>query len=184
MTRREEVSVFSVVNQADSTVHRDLEEWSRVAAKLVNQAVENDSPLQSRIEANARLISLIQEDAVSTPENFRGVRDSSENLQAGAIVSNMGDRLYVDFIATAPWNITGEEPKSVRRAATMLMAHIVRESIDKGYEGRIIVDAVASSADFYRRMGFIETEESLASVPEIILTPEAALDFLSDITGE
>lgn len=66
----------------------------------------------------------------------------------------------------------------------MLMAHIVRESVDKGYEGRIIVDAVASSADFYRRMGFIETEESLAFAPEMILTPEAALDFLSDITGE
>lgn len=120
MTRWEEVSVFSVVNQADSTVHRDLEEWSQVAAKLVNQAVENNSPLQSRIEANARLISLIQEDAVSTPENFRGVPDSSENLQAGAIVSNMGDRLYVDFIATAPWNITGNEPNV--RTATMLMA--------------------------------------------------------------
>ncbi len=77
--------MFSVVNQADSTVHRDLEEWSRVAAKLVNQAVENDSPLQSRIEANARLISLIQEDAVSTPENFRGVRDFSGSLQAGVL---------------------------------------------------------------------------------------------------
>lgn len=71
MTRREEVSVFSVINQADSAVHKELEEWSRVTAKLVNQAVENNSPLQSRIEANARLISLIQSDTVSTPKNFR-----------------------------------------------------------------------------------------------------------------
>ena len=66
----------------------------------------------------------------------------------------------------------------------MLMAYIVRESIDKGYEGQIIVDAVGGTPSFYRRMGFIETRESLASVPEMVLTPEAARNFLSDIAGE
>lgn len=176
--------MFYFVNTADSSVRSDLEEWSRVSVSNVNQAIENDSPLQSRIEANARLISLIQEDAVSTPENFRGVRDSNGSLQAGAIVTDMEDHLYVDYLATAPWNITGDELLSVRRAATRLMAQIVRESIDLGYEGQIVVDAVAESADFYRRMGFIETGESSASAPEMVLTPEAARDFLDDLIGE
>lgn len=184
MTRQEEVSVFSVVNQADSAVHRDLLEWSRVAAELVNQAVENNLPLRRRIEANARLISLIQSDAVSTPENFRGVRDISGSLQAGAIVTDMDDYLYVDYMATAPWNITRDSPLSVRRAATMLMATIVRESIEQGYGGQIMVDAVGGTTDFYRTMGFIETEEGAASAPEMVLTPEAARDFLDDVTGE
>ena len=176
--------MFSVVNQADSSVYRDLEEWSRVAANNVNQAIENNSPLRGRIEVNAKMISLIQEGALLQAEDFRGIRDRALELQAGAIVTDMGDRLYVDFIATAPWNITGDEPKSVRKAATMLMAHIVTESIDKGYEGRIIVDAVGSSANFYQRMGFIETGESLAIAPEMVLTSEAARNFLSDIAGE
>jgi hypothetical protein len=175
--------VFSVVNQAEEAVHRDLEEWSRVAAKLVNQAIETGSPLRRRIEANARLISLIQSDAVSTPENFRGVRDTNGSLQAGAIVTDMDDYLYVDYMATAPWNITRDSPRAVRRAATMLMAQIVRESIDQGYGGQIIVDAVGT-ADFYRTMGFIETGFGSASAPEMVLTSEAARDFLDDVTGE
>ena len=169
--------MFSVVNQADSSVYRDLEEWSRVAA-------ENNSPLRGRIEVNAKMISLIQEGALLQAEDFRGIRDRALELQAGAIVTDMGDRLYVDFIATAPWNITRDSPRAVRKAATMLMAHIVTESIDKGYEGRIIVDAVGGTADFYQRMGFIETEQGAASTPEMALTPEAARDFLDDVTGE
>lgn len=178
--------MFNFVNTADSSVRSDWEEWSRVAASNVNQAIENDSPLLSRrIEANARLISLIQSDAVSTPENFRGVRDTNGSLQAGAIVTDMEDHLYVDYLATAPWNITGDEPtKSVSRAATRLMAQIVRETIDKGYGGRIIVDAVGGTAEFYRTMGFIETGEGSASAPEMVLTPEAARDFLDDVTGK
>lgn len=176
--------MFYFVNTADSRVRSDLEEWSRVAAELVNQAIENDLPLRSRIEANARMISLIQEGALLQAEDFRGVRDSAGNLQAGAIVTDMGKYLYVDFIVTAPWNMKEDSPKSVRRAATMLMAQIVRESIDLGYEGRIIVDAVASSADFHRRMGFIETGSSSAFAPEMVLTPEAARDFLDNLIGE
>lgn len=175
---------FSAVNQANSAVHRDLAEWNQVAAQLVDRAVESNSPLIRQIEANARLISLIQSDALSTPENFRGVRDLKGNLQAGAVVTDMDDYLYVDYMATAPWNIVRDSPRAVRKAATMLMAQIVRESTERGYRGQIIVDAVGGTADFYRTMGFVETEEGSASAPEMVLTPEAARDFLDDVAGE
>ena len=66
----------------------------------------------------------------------------------------------------------------------MLMAQIVRESIDKGYGGRVVVDAVGGTADFYQRMGFIETEAGSTITPEMALTPEAARDFLDELTGE
>lgn len=172
--------MFSAVNQANSAVHRDLAEWSQVAVQLVNQAIESNLPLLRRIEANARLISLIQSDAVSTPENFRGVRDINGSLQAGAIITDMGDYLYVDYMATAPGNITRDSPRAVKKAATMLMAQIIRESIERGFRGQIVVDAVGETADFYRTMGFRETEEGSASAPEMLLTPEAARDFLND----
>lgn len=175
--------MFDFINTADDRVRSDLEEWSTVAANNVKQAIENDSPLRGRIEANARLISLIQEGALLQAEDFRGVRRAG-NLQAGAIVTDLGECLYVDFLVTAPWNITEDSPKSVRRAATMLMALIVRESRDQGYEGRIMVDAVGGTAEFYRRMGFIETEFSSTLAPEMVLTPEAARDFLDDLIGE
>jgi len=73
--------VFSVVNQADSRVRSDLEEWNSVAASNVNQAqaVSEDSPLLGRIEANARLILLLRANSLVEPESFRGVRDLTGN---------------------------------------------------------------------------------------------------------
>lgn len=169
--------MFSVVEQADSATRRDLEEWSRVASVNVNRAIEENSPIRRDISRNARLISLIQEDSVSTPENFRGVRDSSGNLQAGAIVNNMEDHLYLDYIATAPWNVTFDSPRSLRGAGRALMAQLVRESIENGHGGRIIAD-VAGSASFYQRIGFVPTGEGSQLAPEMELTPEAARNFL------
>ncbi len=73
--------MFSVVNQADSRVRSDLEEWNSVAASNVNQAqaVSEDSPLLGRIEANARLILLLRANSLVEPESFRGVRDLTGN---------------------------------------------------------------------------------------------------------
>lgn len=184
LDHHEDVNVFSFVDRADYTIHQELSEWSRVANSNLSRAIEDNSPLRDRVQANAGMIALIQEGALLQPEDFRGMRDRAGNLQAGAIVTDIGEYIYVDFLASAPWNITGDEPRAVRRAATMLMAQIVRESIDKGYGGRVVVDAVGGTADFYQRMGFIETEAGSTITPEMALTPEAARDFLDELTGE
>lgn len=46
------------------------------------------------------------------------------------------------------------------------------------------LDAVGGTANFYRRMGFIETEPGETITSEMALTPEVARDFLDDVTGE
>ena len=80
--------MFSVINQANFTVRRDLEEWDRVAQENVNQALfalYAEEPIRRRIDVNARVVSFIQVEALTAPEDFRGVRDDRGNLQAGAI---------------------------------------------------------------------------------------------------
>ena len=75
--------MFGVVYQADSVIQTDLEEWNRVANENVNQAVqalEEDSPLQRRIEQNARVVLLIQSESLASPADFRGVRDSRKTI--------------------------------------------------------------------------------------------------------
>jgi hypothetical protein len=59
------------------------------------------------------------------------------------------------------------------------MHSIVRESLDRGYNGRIIVDATGS-AGFYRKMGFIETGEGSINAPEMVLTSEAAKKLMEE----
>ncbi len=171
--------MFYVVRQADSVVYRDLEEWSRVAAELVNQVIENDSPLQSRIETNARVILYMNEEALVSPEDFRGVRDDRGILQAGAIVIEMDDHLFVEYLATAPWNVTKDSPRAIRKAATALMAELARESDRNGHSGRIILNAIPDAVEFYQKIGFVETGEGSPNAPEMELTPRAALRLIN-----
>jgi predicted N-acetyltransferase YhbS len=64
-------------------------------------------------------------------------------------------------------------------AARSLIRSISRESLDRGYNGRIIVD-VAGSAEFYKKMGFVETGERSVNIPEMVLTSEAAKKLIEE----
>lgn len=119
-----DMCAFSFVNQATSAIRRDLEEWFAVAVENASRAIEDDLPLRRRIETNARVISLIQEESLVSPEDFRGIRDDQGILQAGAIVIDMENHLFVEYIATAPWNVTGDSPRAIRKAVTALMAEL------------------------------------------------------------
>jgi hypothetical protein len=123
--------VFYVVDRADSHVHDELREWLLVATINLNSQTD-DLELLRRLQINARIIFLIQETALLQPEDFRGIRDSSGNLQAGAIVSAIDDYLYLDYIATAPWNLIANLPNHSKGAATSLIRSISRESFDRG----------------------------------------------------
>ncbi len=176
--------MFSVVNRADYAVLRDLEEWSQVAAELVNQAqtLLADSPLRLRIQSNAALVSMIHDDVLFEPDTFRGVRDRAGNLQAAAVVTDRGDHLYLDYLTTAPWNIMRNSPRSVREAATALVLELVQESMRNGDFGRIIANAVSGSSSFYERIGFVRTGFGSDAAPEVELTPEAASSLLRNRT--
>jgi hypothetical protein len=170
--------VFFVVDRADAYVHDELREWLVVVSINLNSQTD-DLELLKRLQINARIIFLIQETALLQPEDFRGVRDDSGNLQAGAIVSAIDDYLYLDYIATAPWNLVATLLKHIKGAAKSLIRSISSESFDRGYNGRIILD-VAGSAGFYKKMGFVETGEGSVNIPEMVLTTEAAKKLIEE----
>ncbi|KJH71414.1 GNAT family protein [Aliterella atlantica] len=170
--------MFSIVNQANSAVRRDLQQWSQIATESVERAIGNDSPLQRRIEVNANVISDLLLEALVSPEDFRGVRDDRGNLQAGAIVIDMADHLFVEYIVTAPWNITQDSPLSVNKAATALMSLLALESDRNGHFGRILLYALPDAIEFYQKIGFIETGEGSPNAPELELTIAAARRLL------
>jgi hypothetical protein len=112
--------LFFSVYRADSHVHDELRKWLVVATVNLNSQTD-DLELLRRLQINARIIFLIQETALLQPEDFRGVRDNSGNLQAGAIVRAIDDHLYLDYIATAPWNLIATLPKHSKGAAKSLI---------------------------------------------------------------
>ena len=170
--------MFFAIDEADANIHNKLREWLVTATINLNSRTD-DLELQRKLQINARIIFLIQETALLQPEDFRGVRDDSGNLQAGAIVSAIDDHLYLDYIATAPWNLIPTLPKHSKGAAKSLIRSISRESFDRGYNGRILVD-VAGSAEFYKKIGFVETGEGSVNIPEMVLTTEAAKKLIEE----
>jgi hypothetical protein len=170
--------VFFAIERADIDIHNQLREWLVVATNSLNLQTE-DLELLRKLQINARVAFLIQETALLQPEDFRGIKDEIGHLQAGSIVTAMDDHLYLDYIATAPWNLIATLPKYCRGAAKSLIFSIVRESFGRGYNGRIIVDA-AGSAGFYKKMGFVETGEGSISIPEMVLTSEAAQTLIEE----
>lgn len=166
--------MFSFVDRANYTIHQELSEWSQVAASNVSRAIEEDLPLRSRIEINANVILDIQVEALVSPEDFRGIRYDSGNLQAVAIVIDMDDHLFVEYLATAPWNVTQEKPRAVRKAATALMAELARESDRNGHFGRVMLYAIPDAIEFYRKIGFVEIGKGSPNVSEMELTGAAA----------
>ncbi len=170
--------MFFAIDRADPNVHNELREWILSATSNLNLQTE-ELELTRKLQINARIVFLIQETALMQPEDFRGVRDDLGNLQAGAIVSAIDDSLYLDYIATAPWNLIPNLSKYCQGAASSLIRSIVRESLDRGYNGRIIVD-VTGSIGFYQKMGFVDTGGGSANIPEMLLTLAAAQKLIEE----
>lgn len=65
--------------------------------------------------------------------------------------------IYVEAIATAPWNRTViEQPPWLRRVGASLLLFARQRSIDLGYNGRVGLHSLQNSENFYRRQGMPE----------------------------
>lgn len=72
--------------------------------------------------------------------------------------SDLGERCAHGLrLSTAPWNRgPGRRYKGV---GTALLTRAVLLSVEKGYEGRLWLEALPDAEDFYRRLGLIELPE-------------------------
>lgn len=152
---------------------QDRVSWMRAREEPIPLGVSPE--LANRFRDNQAMSLNVLDRARITPANFRGLRDSNGNLQAGAIITDTPIFLYVDFFASAPWNIFRNSPKTARDAGTALMAALVKESMNKGYGGEVRLSSLSGSVSFYKRIGFEERSDS----EEMILTRERAIRFLS-----
>lgn len=151
---------------------KDIEEWRSAREQPIPEGTPPN--IANRFLDNKLMSRYVMDNAQRDPAGFRGVRDSAGNLQAAAFVTNERDHLYVDFFATAPWNVLGNYPKSVRGAGTALMAEIVKQSIDRGHGGEIRLNPLSGSASFYEIIGFEVSEDT----GEMILSSQRARRFL------
>lgn len=168
---------FSLVKGADAEVLRQIQGWSDKIREYMRDLFDTDFARVrgTRFGDNIAKITYIAERVVMKPNSFRGVRDVHSWLQAGAIVEEDIEFLFVDAIASAPWNVLGTQPETIKGAGTTLMEELVKESRALGFEGRMRLYSLQRSEQFYTDIGFVETSEG-----DWELTEEMASLFLEE----
>lgn len=172
------MNVFTPVKFGTASVREEIAGWNNKVREYLRDFFGRDIQCVQGTEVsdNIAKIAVLLEKVLTEPENFRGVRDVQSRLQAGAIVEEEFDYLSIETFTNAPWNVLGNQPETIKGAATSLMEELVNESKDLGFEGRIKLYSTPRAKKFYINIGFAETD-----VPrEMELTPEAAEDFIEE----
>lgn len=170
---------FDVVRGVDASVRNQIIAWNDKIRDYLRYFFDGDIERVrgTQFGDNIAKITYIAERIIMEPGTFRGVRGvQGSRLQAGAIVEQEIDCLYIEAFATAPWNIIGNQPETLKGAGTSLMGELVNESKSLGFEGRLKLFTIERARSFYIKIGFTEDEDGLGGLE---LTPLAAERFLA-----
>jgi hypothetical protein len=80
--------------------------------------------------------------------------DDKGNMQAVATWKKKNDCVSIGHLATAPWNISGDDPRSVKGAGTKAVVQAVKISQRLGFEGKIRLESADTAKAFYEKLGF------------------------------
>ncbi len=107
-----------------------------------------------------------------------GVYDKNGNLQAAANYSVKKNSVYIDELATAPWNIKagGADNRSTKGAGTQAVVEAVRLSSELGKGGRVTLEALEDAKPFYEKLGF---KSKKSDDTQMELSPKAAKELLA-----
>ncbi len=131
--------------------------------------------------ANSSMINEIYSNHAAKPENTRILKDAKGNMQAAASIQEKKDSLYIEYLATAPWNVKGGEAKSVKGAGTAMIEHIIQESVKKGKGGSVTLESLPDAISFYEKIGFKNLGQAADyndGVVSMKLDAKAAQEFL------
>lgn len=125
----------------------------------------------------------ISSNLIERQDDFRSVFDDASLLAASCIIQTANveveGRFYqgieIESFTNSPWNtISYPQPETRKGSATSLVEELIRECLDNGLSGILKAFTIPSSRQFYRDIGFVETNGS----GEMILTEYAASEFL------
>jgi hypothetical protein len=159
-----------------------LNEWdshSSKQEKIGNQYIRDVDVIASNISNNARYY----------PENIRAVVDSKGKIQAAADIKMGQDYVYINYLATAPWNVGSNrgrspstDPRAIKGAGRGMMRQIVIESFQRGKQGKIRLESLKGAEKFYEKCGFKKIGDFFG-MPEMELSSSSARQFLEQTGG-
>ncbi len=163
----------------DSALHATLRGWDWVARSLLSRgavAAQTRTKLEDSRRIVAELLRVLGGDEPgegTDAERHVAAAVADGRVQAVAALFACPRAVFVELVATAPWNLLapGDPPdaRSVRGAGGALLSHAERWSLVGGRGGRVALQAENPRAlGVYERLGFARMRPSdapLALVP-------------------
>jgi hypothetical protein len=89
--------------------------------------------------------------AIVCRHELQGLMLASDTAQARLAVQAGKPLVYIEFVATAPWNrIEMQQPPRYRGVGTAFVAMAIQLSIDMGYKGRAALHSLPDAETFYK----------------------------------
>jgi hypothetical protein len=181
------MNTFSYIVGAKTEVQQGLNIWIIKIDEYLDLYYEGDREnAKNTIFFNCiSKIEVLNEELISRRDDFRAVKDAQGILQAACIIEvtriDIDDQIYtglgIESLTNAPWNnIETLQPETKKGAATSLVEELVHESRRLQFNGIIKAITIPAAREFYREIGFVDTDGS----GEMVLTPNAAAVFLID----
>jgi hypothetical protein len=174
----------SVGEQRLEELKQDLTDATkRVAAAQKEYAKSPVKGLpRKRIEAVLAITGAITYELSSKTSTLSGVVDKDGNLQAAFSYTKKRDCVYVDYLASAPWNVIPNHANATKGAGTSAIEQAVRISQESGRRGRVRLQALPDAVPFYEKVGFTaDKEQDEPTLLSMTLSSTAATTFLEKI---
>jgi hypothetical protein len=89
---------------------------------------------------------------------YRELKDENGVVQAVAIVSTKKGATYLEFLATAPHNMSEDDPRKTKGSGAKIMEEIIKGAINKG-DGSVSLKSYPKAQGFYRKVGFEDSND-------------------------
>jgi hypothetical protein len=140
--------------------------------EVLDQPYTQNRQIQDQNDRQDILASTVrpQKGKETEVDNLTGLHDMKGNLQAlGSwrveieILEKEVPYVYIEDLASAPWNVwnrnqASKDPRAVEGGGTAWICEMIKISQNEGCEGRLRLNAFASSPGFYQKLGFTGTE--------------------------
>jgi hypothetical protein len=169
------------VSPSDPALRATLRSWQRTARTLLRRRLDDDARLRLqdglRIAAEIARVLAGDEPGEGPPSRRRvRVAVAAGRVQAVATIFACPRAVFVELLASAPWNLLGRaarpDRRAVRGAGTALVRHARRLSAALGAGGRVALQAEnPRSRRVYEHLGFgpmCASDRPLTLVPRAV----------------
>jgi hypothetical protein len=133
------------------------EVWADAAKKF-----RHPNPLITNLALNSYFLmnDVVMELGAGSDSKISGIK-SERGLEGFIAIKPYENEIYIDKIATAPWNINHSKRRR-RGTGSQMLASVFNIALKNEKIERVRVEAITGSKGFYSKIGFVPVEDSKA----------------------